>query len=98
MTNLNAQASNLDWSNFNATLLLEVTRPEGVFTSTAVAITPDTILTAAHCLEGEVLKVRLSQDPEYNPNGKFLSIASFELHPDYHPKVSNFPRFYRLPS
>lgn|SRR5690606_14193850 len=90
MTNLTAQASNLDWSNFNATLVLEVTRPEGIFTSTAVAISPDTVITAAHCLEGKILKVRLSQDSEYNPKGKFIAVESFDLHPDYNASVSNF--------
>ena len=90
MTNLNAISSTLDWSNFNATLVLEVTRPEGVFTSTAVAISPDTIVTAAHSLDGKVLKVRVSQDAEYTSKGKFIQVESFEIHPDYNPKVSNF--------
>lgn len=90
MTNLNALSSNLDWSNFNATLILEVTRPEGVFTSTAVAIAPDLVITAAHCLDGQVLKVRLSQESEYNPKGKFLAVETFDLHPEYNPSLSSF--------
>lgn len=90
MSSLSALNANLDWSNFNATLILEVTRPGGVFTSTAVAIAPDTVLTAAHCLEGEVLKVRLSQDSEYSPQGKFITIKSFELHPEYDGEKSRF--------
>lgn len=90
MTNLNAIAANLDWSNFNATLVIEVTRPEGVFTSTAVAISPDTVITAAHSLEGKVLKVRISQDAEYSPKGKFVGVESFEIHPEYNSQISFF--------
>ena len=84
MTNL------IDWSNFNSSLLIEVTRSTGVFTCTGVAIDEDTILTAAHCLEGEILRVRVSMDSTYNKNGNFMRIASFELHPDYDSKESNY--------
>lgn len=84
MTNL------IDWNNFNSSLLIEVTRPTGVFTCTGVAINKNTILTAAHCLEGEILKVRISTESMYDKNGKFLEIESFELNPDYNSKKSNY--------
>jgi V8-like Glu-specific endopeptidase len=84
MTNL------IDWNNFNSSVLIEVTRPTGVFTSTGVAINHDTILTAAHCLEGEVLKVRVSTDARYNKNGHFLEVSAFNLHPDYDAHKSNY--------
>lgn len=80
----------IDWSNFNSCLLIEVTRPTGVFTSSAVAINETTILTAAHCLEGEILKVRVSNERAYNPRGKFFQVKSFDLHPDYDSKTSNY--------
>lgn len=80
----------IDWNNFNSSLLIEVTRPEGVFTSSAVAINKNTLLTAAHCLEGEILKVRVSLDSSYNPNGNFFDVESFNLHPDYDSKKSNY--------
>ncbi|MES2528804.1 MAG: trypsin-like serine protease [Bdellovibrionota bacterium] len=89
----NAQANlstNIDWSNFNSTVVIEVTRPEGIFTSTGVAINKDTILTAAHCLEGEILKVRVSTAGTYNKNGKFLGVKTYELHPEYEPELSNY--------
>lgn len=84
MTNL------IDWNNFNSSLLIEVTRPEGVFTCTGVAINKNTLLTAAHCLEGEILKVRVSLDATYNKNGKFLEIENFDLHPEYNRASSNY--------
>jgi V8-like Glu-specific endopeptidase len=84
MTNL------IDWNNFNSSVLIEVTRPNGVFTSTGVAINKNTILTAAHCLEGEVLKVRISLDSAYNKKGKFFEAESFDLHPEYNRELSNY--------
>ncbi len=79
-----------DWNNFNSSLLIEITRPNGVFTCTGVAIDKKTILTAAHCLEGEILKVRISNDPSYNKKGKFFEVESFDLHPDYNSSESNY--------
>ena len=84
MTNL------IDWNNFNSSLLIEVTRPTGVFTCTGVAINKNTILTAAHCLEGEILKVRISNESMYDKDGFFFEIESFELNPDYNSKRSNY--------
>lgn len=83
-------SSNIDWSNFNSTVVIEVTRPDGVFTSTGVAINKDTILTAAHCLDGEVTKVRVSTAGTYNPKGKFILAKTYEIHPEYEQEVSNF--------
>jgi V8-like Glu-specific endopeptidase len=80
----------IDWKNFNSSLLIEVTRPTGVFTCSGVAINKNTILTAAHCLEGEILKVRISTESAYDQNGKFLEAESFELHPEYDRNSSNY--------
>lgn len=80
----------IDWSNFNSSLIIEVTRPQGTFTCTGVAINPTTILTAAHCLEGTILKVRVSLESEYNPRGEFLTIEGFELHPEYDGQDSKY--------
>lgn len=87
---MNLMTNLIDWNNFNSSLLIEVTRPTGVFTCTGVAINKDTILTAAHCLEGEILKIRVSTESQYNNDGKFLEVESFDLHPDYNSKKSNY--------
>lgn len=80
----------IDWNNFNSSLLIEVTRPTGVFTSTGVAINKNTVLTAAHCLEGEILKIRISTEAVYDKQGHFYEVESFNLHPDYDSKKSNY--------
>jgi hypothetical protein len=80
----------IDWKNFNSCLVIEVTRKDGIYTSSAVAINATTVVTAAHCLDGEVLKVRVSNNFFYNPKGKFLEVESFDLHPEYDQKVSNY--------
>lgn len=90
MTKLTASILPIDWNNFNSSLIIEVTRPNGVYTSTGVAINENTVLTAAHCLEGEVLKVRVSNAASYDPKGKFWSIESYELHPEYNSETSNY--------
>lgn len=87
---MNLMTNLIDWSNFNSSLLIEVTRPTGTFTCTGVAINKNTILTAAHCLEGEILKIRVSNDSTYNPKGPFFEVESFELHPEYNSTASNY--------
>lgn len=89
MITLNANLP-IDWSNFNSSLIIEVTRPTGIFTSTGVAINEDTVLTAAHCLEGEILKVRVSNEVTYDPEGQFFAVKDFEIHPEYNSQVSYY--------
>lgn len=86
----NLMTSLIDWNNFNSSLLIEVTRPNGIFTCTGVAINKDTVLTAAHCLEGEILKIRISNGSTYNAKGSFFEVESFDLHPDYDRHNSNY--------
>jgi V8-like Glu-specific endopeptidase len=83
-------SSSVDWSNFSASVVIEVTRPNGVFTCSGVAINEDTIITAAHCLDGEILKVRVSNEASYSAQGTFLEIEGFNLHPEYNPENSNY--------
>jgi hypothetical protein len=79
-----------DWDKFNSSLLIEVTRGDKVFTSTAVAVSPQLLVTAAHALEGNVTKVRVFTQEHYDPKNPALAISSFKLHPGYAPAVSNF--------
>lgn len=78
------------WEKFNSSLLIEVTRPNGVFTCTGVAVTPKLLLTAAHCLEGEIKKVRVFTQERYDPKLPSLETSGFELHPDYKPVQSQY--------
>ena len=78
------------WEEFNSSLLLEVTRPNGVFTCTGVALSNKTIVTAAHCLEGDVKKVRVFTQSNYDPKQKSLAIKEYKIHPNYNSKDSRF--------
>ena len=78
MTTTTALAQTVDWSNFNSSLVIEVTRPEGKFTCSGVAIKDDMVLTAAHCLEGKILEIRVFNQESYDPSAKY----SWDLHPD----------------
>ena len=78
------------WLNYNSSLLIEVTRPNGVFTCTGVAVTKNLLLTAAHCLDGEVKKVRVFTQEHYDPKLPSLETAGFELHPKYNPDSSRY--------
>ncbi len=78
------------WEKFNSSLLIEVTRPKGVFTCTGVAVSPKLIMTAAHCLDGEVTKVKVFTQEKYDPKLPALETTSFELHPNYKPVQSAF--------
>ncbi len=82
--------ANEDWDLFNSSLLIEVSRPTGVFTCTGVAVTPELIVTAAHCLDGDILKVRVYTQNYYDPKADSLEVKSFKLHSDYRPKKSRY--------
>lgn len=78
------------WEIFNSSLLIEVTRPNGVFTCSGVAINPDTVLTAAHCLEGEVKQVKVFDTVAYDPKSTFHEVDFTKIHPDYNPQISAY--------
>lgn len=86
----NGLASTIDWNNFNSSLIIEVTRPTGKYTCSGVAISREVILTAAHCLEGEVLEVKVFNQPEYDPEAAYFAVKNFKLHPGYNKTSSNF--------
>jgi secreted trypsin-like serine protease len=83
-------AKNEDWMLFNSSLLIEVTRPKGVFTCTGVAVAPEIVMTAAHCLEGDVTSVKIFTQMAYDPKQPYLEIKDYKLHPDYNPKKSSY--------
>ncbi len=79
-----------NWDQYNSSLLIEVTRPNGVFTCTGVAVSSQIIVTAAHCLEGDIKGVRVFTQEKYDPKQTSLAIKSFKIHPDYKPKASRY--------
>lgn len=78
------------WEEFNSSLLIEVTRKSGVFTCTGVAVSKTLIVTAAHCLDGDVEKVRIFTGSVYNAKDPSLEVSKFKTHPDYHPNDSRY--------
>lgn len=79
-----------DWQKFNSSLLIEVTRPNGTFTCTGVALGKRLIVTAAHCLEGKVDKVKVFLSSYYDPKLPSLAITNFTIHPNYDSKDSRY--------
>lgn len=79
-----------NWERFNSSLLIEVTRPNGVFTCTGVAVSNKLLVTAAHCLEGHISRVRVFTQSSYNPKQSSLEIADYKVHPNYNPSKSRF--------
>lgn len=73
---------------FNSAFVIEVRRPNGVFTCTGIAVSSKYILTAGHCLSGRIKEVRVFNQNHYDPNSRFLKIKNFKIHPDYHPEQS----------
>ena len=83
-------AKSESWDDFNSSLCIEVTRPTGVFTCTGVAVSNNVVVTAAHCLEGEITKVRIFTESAYHPLNKSYSIKKFKIHPKYKSKSSRY--------
>jgi hypothetical protein len=79
-----------NWERFNSSLLIEVTRPNGVFTCTGVAVSDKLLVTAAHCLEGNISRVRVFTQAAYNPKQSSLEVTDYKVHPNYNPSKSRF--------
>lgn len=77
-----------EWEKFNSSFLIEVTRSNGIFTCSGVAVSHQTVLTAAHCLEGQVKNIRIFFNE--SQNSKSIEIKKFELHPLYDSKLSQY--------
>ena len=78
------------WERFNSSLLIEVTRDNGVFTCTGVALSSRTLVTAAHCLEGKIQKVRIFTQDHYDPKLPSLAISHYKIHPEYNLNNSRY--------
>lgn len=79
----------LNWQRFNSSLIIEITRGESSYTSSAVVVGRNMLLTAAHSVdcftEGRVL---LSDD--YDLKAESIKIKKCIVHPSYNPSKSFF--------
>lgn len=83
-------ASSFAADPFNSSLLIEIKRKSAVFTCSGVAVSPRLVITAAHCLEGRVERVRIFSQSRYHPENKNVEAKSYEIHGAYDPKKSQF--------
>jgi V8-like Glu-specific endopeptidase len=79
-----------DWEEFNSCVLIEVTRPYGVYTCTGVIVGPKLILTAGHCLEGKINQIRVFDQESYDPKAPFKTVKNYSIHPDYNSSKSRY--------
>ena len=80
---------NINWARFSSTFIIEVTRGKNVFTSTAVAIGPKLLLTAAHCVDCTD-KIRVLIGSDYlNPDNE-VQVDHCIVHPGYNPSKSYY--------
>lgn len=80
----------VEWESFQSSVLIEVKRGDEVFTSSAVAISRNALLTCAHSVEN-IEDGRVFWDAEYRPHSKkFLKFKKIILHPKYDQKKSNY--------
>lgn len=89
-TDIVTKKKQIEWSDLNSALLLEVKREKNIFTSSSVAIAPQVILTAAHSVEG-IDSAKIFLDSHYKGDSKnFIRVADVIIHPDYAQSESNF--------
>lgn len=79
--------NNIDWSEFLSTVIIEVTKFGKVYTSTAVAISENVLLTAAHSVDNmDSAKVLIGRS--YKQAVDELEVKRCVIHPNYDPKKS----------
>ena len=80
----------VEWEKFQSSVLIEVKRGENVFTSSAVIIARNVLLTCAHSVEG-IQGGRVFWDAQYQPDSSnFVKFKRVVLHPNYDQKKSNY--------
>lgn len=88
--NFHQDAIDIEWEKFRSSVIIEVKRGNNIFTSSAVAISRNVLLTCAHSVVG-VEGGRVFWDPQYRPQSKkFVKIKTVVIHPDYDFKKSKY--------
>lgn len=78
-----------NWNRFSSTFIIEVKRGDSVFTSSAVALDSNMLLTAAHCVDCAE-EVRLFIGDDYDNPIEIINASSWVIHPEYNPNKSFF--------
>ncbi|MBC76895.1 MAG: hypothetical protein CME64_12850 [Halobacteriovoraceae bacterium] len=82
--------ADVEWEKFESSVLIEVKRGDDIFTSTAVVIRRNILLTCAHSVESAD-GGRVFWDAQYKPHSKkFVSFKKVIIHPRYNQKKSNY--------
>ncbi len=83
------RSSVINWNDFNSSLLIEVFRDKNVFTSSAVLIRRNVILTAAHSVFG-IDKGYVHLGHEYSQDNIRIAFKKVIIHKGYNKENSNF--------
>ena len=86
--NFNSQTTTTH-NRFNSTFIIEVKRGNEIFTSSAVAIGRNVLLTAAHSVDCIDTAMIYTGD-DYNQNAKSIEVSRWVIHPEYNPSKSLF--------
>lgn len=81
------RSKDFNWARFSSSFVIEVTRGQEIFTSTAVAIAKDIVITAAHCVDcADEIVILIGDD--YKTPESVRSVRSWKIHPEYNPRNS----------
>lgn len=87
---LGGEFADVEWEKFQSSVLIEVKRGEDVFTSSAVVIARNALLTCAHSVD-QIEGGRVFWDAQYRPHSKkFVKFKRVVVHPGYDPRKSNY--------
>ena len=82
-------SSRTNWSDFSSSLLIEVTRNQKLFTSSAVLIRRNVLLTAAHSVE-DIEKGYVHLSHKYGSDNMRIGFKKVIIHSGYDKSKSNF--------
>ena len=85
----NEFSSDTKWLNFSSSLLIEVTRDKKLFTSSAVLIRRNVLLTAAHSVE-DIEKGYVHLSHKYGQDNMRIGFKKVIIHNDYDKSKSNY--------